>query len=201
MVTILATVFGGQVGISSIRVGLANATAQAGATLAEEQANANATAQVAAKQQSNARATAQAEAEQQSIGRATAQIEAEQQSNARATAQVEGEQQAIIARSGELIAQSVAVRSRDLSLSLLLGVEAFRVQTNLQTLGVLMDNLYADPQPEAYLSGHTDTVTSVAFSPDGKSLASGSHDQSIILWNVETRKSSQKLKGPFEISV
>ena len=62
-----------------------------------------------------------------------------------------------------------------------------------------MDNLYADPQPEAYLSGHTDTVTSVAFSPDGKTLASGSHDQSIILWNVETRKSSQRLRVPLNL--
>ena len=33
------------------------------------------------------------------------------------------------------------------------------------------------------LKGHTDHVTSVSFSPDGKTLASASFDNTIILWN------------------
>jgi WD40 repeat protein len=32
------------------------------------------------------------------------------------------------------------------------------------------------------LAGHTDLVSSVAWSPDGKTLASGSLDQTIRLW-------------------
>ena len=32
--------------------------------------------------------------------------------------------------------------------------------------------------------GHTSVVASVAFSPDGKTLASGSADQTIILWHL-----------------
>ena len=32
--------------------------------------------------------------------------------------------------------------------------------------------------------GHTDWVNSVAFSPDGKLLASGSDDGTIKLWNI-----------------
>ena len=36
------------------------------------------------------------------------------------------------------------------------------------------------------LEGHTDWVCSVAFSPDGKTLASGSGDQTIKLWDVAT---------------
>jgi WD40 repeat protein len=35
------------------------------------------------------------------------------------------------------------------------------------------------------LKGHSDYVISVAFSPDGKTLASGSRDNTIILWRLQ----------------
>jgi len=38
----------------------------------------------------------------------------------------------------------------------------------------------------AVLSGHTDTVLSLAFSPDGTSLVSGSSDKTIKLWDMQT---------------
>jgi WD40 repeat protein len=44
-------------------------------------------------------------------------------------------------------------------------------------------------------SGHTDSVTDLAFSPDGKLLASASNDVSIKLWNVATGNLIQTLLG------
>ncbi len=42
----------------------------------------------------------------------------------------------------------------------------------------------ADGTLLATLTGHTDQVTSVAFAPDGQTLASGSWDGTVRLWGV-----------------
>ena len=43
--------------------------------------------------------------------------------------------------------------------------------------------------------GHTKSVGSIAFSPDGKTLASGSLDNTVILWDVDTGEHKKTLKG------
>jgi len=43
------------------------------------------------------------------------------------------------------------------------------------------------------LQGHTQAVYTVAFSPDGKMLASGSQDNSVRLWDVASAKSTATL--------
>jgi WD40 repeat protein len=48
---------------------------------------------------------------------------------------------------------------------------------------------------DATKGGHTDTVTGVAFSPDGRILASNSIDTTIILWDVATGTVIRRLQG------
>jgi WD40 repeat protein len=45
------------------------------------------------------------------------------------------------------------------------------------------------------LNGHSSLVISVAFSPDGKTLASAGGDETIKLWDVTTGKVLQTLTG------
>ena len=45
------------------------------------------------------------------------------------------------------------------------------------------------------LTGHTASVRSVAFSPDGRTLASGSKDDTIRLWDMQTRTLRKTLIG------
>ncbi len=45
------------------------------------------------------------------------------------------------------------------------------------------------------LTGHSSVVASVAIAPDGLTLASGSRDQTICLWNLPTGELKQTLKG------
>ncbi|KAJ6612376.1 WD40-repeat-containing domain protein [Mycena sp. CBHHK59/15] len=51
------------------------------------------------------------------------------------------------------------------------------------------------PATIAVLEGHTGVVTSVAFSPDGKHIVSGSEDNTVRVWDSE---SGEVVAGPFE---
>lgn len=51
-----------------------------------------------------------------------------------------------------------------------------------------------EPKIRSTLKGHTNCVASVAYSPDGKTLATGSWDETIKLWNVATGQERATLK-------
>ena len=61
--------------------------------------------------------------------------------------------------------------------------------------GTLTAPVAAQPKLRKTLNGHTQPVLFVAFSPDGKTLASGSVDESIKLWDVASGKNTAMLKG------
>ena len=46
-----------------------------------------------------------------------------------------------------------------------------------------------------YPKGHSQKVNVVAISPDGKTLVSGSDDNTIKIWNLATAKQIRTLKG------
>ena len=62
-----------------------------------------------------------------------------------------------------------------------------------QTQSILSRNIQTGE--EVFLSGHTDSVCFVAFSPDGKRIVSASFDKTIRIWNSDT---GETVLGPLE---
>ncbi|KAE9393321.1 WD40 repeat-like protein, partial [Gymnopus androsaceus JB14] len=55
-----------------------------------------------------------------------------------------------------------------------------------KSLVVCRGHKYSWPSQQAVLTGHISMVNSVAFSPDGTRIVSGSHDLTVRIWNAET---------------
>jgi len=104
-----------------------------------------------------ARATAQADAE-------FAQAEAE-------SAQTEAESQARLARAGLYSVESLSHLDDQLSLSLLLSIEAISNAETIQSYSSLLSALTYNPNIVRFYHGHQGSVSNVTFSPDGEIMA------------------------------
>jgi WD40 repeat protein/serine/threonine protein kinase/energy-coupling factor transporter ATP-binding protein EcfA2 len=118
--------------------------------------------------------------------------------NARATSVAErdrADEQAKISRSRELAV--TALRNiEQLDQALLLSLEALNAADTFEARNSLLMALLSNPHLTAFLSGHHDAVRSVAFSPDGRLIASGSRDGAIMVWDAATRRAlGQPLTG------
>ena len=67
--------------------------------------------------------------------------------------------------------------------------------TFLLILLTVSQNTFAQTQPKAILAGHTSAIIAVAFSPDGTTIATGSSDNSIRLWDSNTGEHIKTLEG------
>jgi WD40 repeat protein/DNA-binding SARP family transcriptional activator len=91
-----------------------------------------------------------------------------------------------VVASGQLISESENLGDTDPAISALLAIAAWRIDPSSAARYAM---LAAAARPAiAVLSGYHDTVLSVAFSPDGKTLASGSGDGTVRLSNLATHQ-------------
>lgn len=98
-----------------------------------------------------------------------------------------------ISSSRALAAQALNIEDNDFGLALLLSSEAYRTADTFQASQSLYRSLTTHPFLSAFLN--TDSVSCVAFSPDGKFLASCLEQGPILVWDVSERRQIANLDG------
>jgi WD40 repeat protein len=99
------------------------------------------------------------------------------QRNAAEDAQVRATVEALLARAD-------TVRDTDPRAALRFALAADKIASGPQTRSNLLETLIDTDRLTASLTGHDDSAQSVAFAPDGDTLATGSDDGTVGLWDV-----------------
>ncbi|MFI1955896.1 trypsin-like peptidase domain-containing protein [Streptomyces xinghaiensis] len=103
------------------------------------------------------------------------------------------DQQRDMAATQRLTSQSRREANTDPALAARLALAAQHIHPTADTRALLLSTLTAPLR--ATLTGHTSPVSSVAVSPDGNTLATGSRDRTVRLWDVRTHRLRATLTG------
>jgi len=98
-----------------------------------------------------------------------------------------------VVTSGQLSSQSRLIGDTNPALSKLLSVAAWRINPSSSARHAM---LAAAARPGIAVLPTLDVVNSVAFSPDGKTLADGDVSGNVQLWDVATRRQTSAIPSP-----
>lgn len=89
----------------------------------------------------------------------------------------DAKKQALISRASELSTLSANEQEENITLALLLGIEAIKTHDYYQTRKIMLENFQITKQLRKILTVGDVEITSVAYSPDGKTIAYATYDQ------------------------
>jgi WD40 repeat protein/class 3 adenylate cyclase len=93
-----------------------------------------------------------------------------------------------LAESRAIAGESAAALRDRLDRALLLGLDAYERARTPEARQALLAAIQRTRGVDAVLGGEHDIATSVAATPDGRTLASGGADGAVVLWDVRTRR-------------